>query len=180
MSKLRVKSAVLSILLLIGVTGLGVSGMSLRLDMNNTTQGVGSVITEGAIDNPVCLAKQNSNVKQSKNKNSGYWYEYTELELEAPGRFKLNPIIKDSEGNILRSVKSYADVSFTTTTKDCEDGYMKTIIEAKNNYKYSSLGDDEFVMLKWAPIDMYSGRFFEDFDPDGDYVLKTYVGTKSK
>ena len=35
-------------------------------------------------------------------------------------------------------------------------------------------------MLKWDLIDMYSGRFFEDFAPDEDYVLKTYVGTKSK
>ncbi|OON86964.1 hypothetical protein BXO88_05320 [Oribacterium sp. C9] len=176
----QVKAAILSILVLTGVTGFGVSKMPLELGSNITSQSVQSVITEGVMDNPVCLAKQNSNVKQSKNKNTGYWYEYTELELEAPGRYKLNPIIQDSEGNILRSVKSYADVSFTTTTKDCKDGYMKTIIEAKNNYKYSSLGDDEFVMLKWALIDMYSGRFFEDFAPDEDYVLKTYVGTKSK
>ena len=87
--------------------------------MNITSKGVQSVITEGAIDNTFCLASQKSNKKQSKNKDSGYWYNDTELELEAPGKFNLKPIIADGEGKILRSAKSNADVSFTTTTKGC-------------------------------------------------------------
>ncbi len=180
MINLRMKVTALSIMVLMGAAYLEASNLAPDFNMNITSKGVQYVITEGSIENKFCLASQKSSKKQSKNKDSGYWYNNTELELEAPGKFDLKPLITDSEGNILRSDNSNADVSFTTTTKDCEDGYMKTIIEAKNNYKYSALGEDERAFLKWAPVDLYSGRFFEDFKPDEDYVLTTYVGTTAK
>ena len=117
--------------------------------------------------------------ESSKESASDYWYDNTKLELEKPGTFEMNPTKNNSDdASVLAVLNTTADVSVSTTEEGCEDGFIKTVITATHYCDYASLSEKEMVFLRVAPLDLYSGKFYEDLKPDDDYSLSTNVGTK--
>lgn len=114
--------------------------------------------------------------EESSETDTKYWVDITEIAIEMPGQYELEAQITDENYKRLSSTNSTGDVSFTSTTEGCDEGYMQTIISANNKYKYKDLAKGTLLCIKFGPVDLYTGKAFEDYTPDDDFSSLVYYG----
>ncbi len=109
-----------------------------------------------------------------------YWIETTALTLEKPGQYELESTITNENYEVLSITKSTGDVSFYCSTEGCDNGYMQTVITAKNIFRYSDLSSGNLLCIKFGPVDLYTGKAFEDYTtPDESFYSPLYIGEET-
>ena len=108
--------------------------------------------------------------------DTNFWVDTTEIAVEMPGQFELETQITDENYQRLSTANSTGDVSFSSTTECCDEGYIQTVITARNIYRYIDLAKGTLLCIKFGPVDLYTGKAFEDYTPDDDFTVLVYAG----